>query len=225
MNIWAGFLPQLLWGTKTTIAIAGTSLIVGLLLGMIAAVGEQSSIRVIRRFTLMCTTLLRGVPELLIVFFVYFGGTAILTGLMGHYVEVSAFTAGVVGLSSIFAAYAAQTFRGAFAAVHKGQLEAARALGCTRRHSFWRILLPQTWRYALPGLGNLWLVLLKDSALVSLLGLTDLMSMAHIAASETHHAFTFYFTAALIYLGLTSLSQWGMGHCLRHSYRYDRVSS
>ncbi len=129
--------------------------------------------------------------------------------------EVNAFIAGVISLGLIFAAYATQTLRGAFLALHKGQKEAAQALGLSSRRTFSHILFPQAWQIALPGLTNLWLVLLKDSALISLLGLSDLMFKAQIASSSTHQPFKFYFTAAIIFLILTSLSQFSFKRLYR----------
>jgi ABC-type arginine transport system permease subunit len=131
----------------------------------------------------------------------------LLTTVVGHYVNVSAFLAGTVGLALIFGSYASQVFRGAFLAIPLGQGEAARALGLNRRQVFAHILLPQAWRHALPGLSNLWLVLLKDTALVSLIGLADLMNKSQVAASTTHQPFVFFLTAALLYLIMTSISQ------------------
>jgi His/Glu/Gln/Arg/opine family amino acid ABC transporter permease subunit len=202
-----GFLPQILAGTWVTIQIASCSLVLGLALGLIGAAGESSRLRFIRYFFIAITSVIRGLPELLILFFIYFGGTILLTQMMGHYIDVNAFVAGVVALGIVFGAYASQTFRGAFLAVPSGQIEAAKALGLSGWRIFKRIYLPQAWRHALPGLGNLWLVILKDTSLVSLIGLADLMSRTQIASSTTHKPFVFYATAALIYLLLTSISQ------------------
>jgi len=124
-----------------------------------------------------------------------------------HYVDIGAFTAGIVTLGFIFGAYAGQVFRGAFQMIPIGQREAAHAVGMSSFAIAWRIILPQTWCYALPGLGNLWLVLLKDSALVSLIGLMDLMGQAHLSASNTHLYFNFYLFAAGMYLLLTFFSE------------------
>ncbi len=206
-SIFNGFLPQILAGTWITIQIACCSLLLGLLLGLIGAAGESSRLRLIRYFFITLTSIIRGLPELLILFFIYFGGTILLTNLLGRYVNVNAFIAGVVALGIVFGAYASQTFRGAFLAVPSGQIEAAKALGLNRWQIFNCIRLPQAWRHALPGLGNLWLVILKDTSLVSLIGLADLMNRAQIASSTTHKPFTFYLLAALIYLVLTSVSQ------------------
>lgn len=127
--------------------------------------------------------------------------------ITGDYVDISPFVSGVVALSLIFASYAAQTIRGALKAVNNGQREAASALGISKAHSFFHIILPQAVRHALPGLTNQWLVLLKDTALVSLIGVTDLLKQAQLTSAATHEAFTWYATAAAIYLVITLITQ------------------
>jgi His/Glu/Gln/Arg/opine family amino acid ABC transporter permease subunit len=202
-----GYGPQLLLGTLTTIAVAVSALVLGLAMALLGAVGELSRHSFIRTVTLTCTALIRGVPELLVLFGIYFGGSALLSVIFKQDLQINPFIAGVFALGLIFAAYGAQTFRGAFLAIPLGQREAAQALSLPSRRTFSHILLPQAWRLALPGLGNLWLVLLKDSALISLLGLADLMNKAQMASSNTHQPFKFYMTAAVIFLILTTISQ------------------
>ena len=203
-----GFAGQLFAGTWITIKLAICAALASLLLGMLGAAGELTRHRALRWLTIAIVTILRGVPELLVIFLVYFGGMQLLSTITGHYVEIPSFTAGVVALGLVFGAYASQNFRSAFLAIPVGQIEAAQALGFNRWQTFWRIRLPQAWRYALPGLGNLWLVLLKDTSLVSLLGLVDLMTAAQNAVATTKQPFTFYLAAAGIYLFLTTVSQW-----------------
>ena len=137
----------------------------------------------------------------------YFGLSVLLSKIFDRYVDINPFIAGVIALGLIFSAYASQVFRSAFLAIDHGQLDAGKALGFTRMQIFMRIEVPQSWRHAIPGLGNLWLVLLKDTAIVTLIGLTDLMNQAKIAASTTREPFTYYLIAALIYLVITSISQ------------------
>ena len=209
MNMIQEFFPFLLKGTWVTVKLSLSSLAVGLLLGMLGALAKISTHTMARFLSIGITSVIRGVPELLILFLIYFGGTIVLTQSFGHYVEVSAFTAGVVALALIFAAYASETLRGAYLAIPAGQLEAAKAYGFSGFAAFRYIILPQLWRHALPGLGNLWFVLLKDSALVSLIGLTDLMRVVQNATAYTKKPFNFYLIAALIYLFLTSLSMIG----------------
>lgn len=202
-----GFILQLLSGTLITIKVAICSATIGMMIGLIAALFESLPVSLLRYPVTSIIFMIRGLPELLVLFFIYFGVAAILANVFHHYVDISSFVAGVTALSLIFGSYASQVFRGAFAAIDHGQIDAGRAMGFTRWQIFTRIEIPQAWRHALPGIGNLWLVLLKDTAIVMLIGLPDLMSEAKIAASTTHQPFTFYLIAAVIYLLITSLSQ------------------
>lgn len=202
-----GFILQILLGTLVTIKVALGALILGMLVGLIGALLESIPTRWLRYLAASFIFIIRGLPELLVLFFIYFGATAILSNLFHHYVDISAFAAGVIALGLIFGAYASQVFRGAFLAIDHGQIEAGQVLGLSRLQIFTRIQIPQAWRHAIPGLGNLWLVLLKDTAIVTLIGLTDMMNQAKIAASTTHQPFTYYLIAAVIYLFITSISQ------------------
>lgn len=202
-----GFILQILVGTLITIKLAACAFLVGLPIGMLGALLESIPNSMLRYLSASIIFIVRGLPELLVLFFIYFGMTAILSHLFHRYVDINAFIAGVVALGLIFGAYASQVFRGAFMAIDQGQVEAGKAINFSRWQIFTRIQLPQAWRHAIPGLGNLWLVLLKDTAIVSLIGLQDMMSEAKIAASSTHQPFTFYLIAALIYLIITTLSQ------------------
>lgn len=203
-----GFGGLLLSGAAVTIKLALTSLIVGLVLGLLGATAKLSKIWIFRQLATLYTSVMRGIPELLLVLFLYYGGQMILTSLLkslgyNQYVEVSAFWAGVMALSIAFGAYATEVFRMAIQELPKGQWEAAQAIGMRPFQTFKRIILPQVWRLALPGLGNLFLVLLKDTALVSVVGLKDIMYQSSRAAQSTQQPFTFYMAAAVIYLGLT----------------------
>ncbi len=218
--IFDGFLAQLLLGTWITIKLAGCALVLGLSLGIIGMLGSTSKISGLRYLSRIFISLIRGLPELLVLFFIYFGSGFILTKIVGQYIEVTSFTAGVIALGLIFGAYASQTFKGAFRAIPKGQNEAANALGLSQRRIFWYILLPQAWRHALPGLSNLWFVLLKDTALVSLIGLADLMNNAQIAASSTQKPFTFFAVTGVIYLLLTTVSQYVFNYFIQRSNRH-----
>lgn len=214
------YFPQIILGVWETIKVAFFSLTLGLFFGLSGALGEASKITWLRYVCIGLTSIIRGIPELLVIFLVYFGGSIALAVLFGHYVNVSPFLAGVVALSLLFGAYAAQVFRGAFAVIPTGQAEAGRALGLTRWQIFRLIELPQAWRYALPGIGNLWLILLKDTSLVSLIGLSELMNKSQLAASTTHQPFTFYSIAAIIYLLLTSVSQLMLKYLARRATLY-----
>jgi putative lysine/arginine/ornithine/histidine/octopine transport system permease protein len=214
-----GFSDQLISGSLTTLKIAITSLAFGLVVGLCGAIAKQSSSASLRALTNFYTTVVRGIPELLIILILYFGGTIALSAVSGRYAEVNAFASGVLALTLVFGAYATEVFRAAIRAVPHGQVEAARSLGLSD-HLIWRfVILPQMWRHALPGLGNLWLTLLKDTALVSVVGLEDLMRKTGIAAGATHDPLTFYCAAAAIYLFFTSFSVFGLAHLERRARR------
>ncbi|HDM8043044.1 TPA: arginine ABC transporter permease ArtQ [Vibrio campbellii] len=202
-----GYSLSLVQASWMTVQLAFTSLLVGLILAVVFASGEMSR-RVFFKWPMTAfVTIVRGLPEILVVLFIYFGSTQVLFLITGDFIEVSPFLSGVVALSLIFASYASQTLRGALKAVGRGQREAASALGISPAHAFVRIVLPQAVRHALPGLTNQWLVLLKDTALVSLIGVTDLLKQAQLTSAATHEAFTWYATAAAIYLGITLIAQ------------------
>ncbi|ELS0753254.1 arginine ABC transporter permease ArtQ [Vibrio vulnificus] len=202
-----GYSLSLAQASWMTIQLALVSLAVGLVLAVAFAGGEMTRHRLVKWPTTALVTVLRGLPELLVVLFIYFGSTQVLFLLTGDFIEVSPFLSGVIALSLIFASYASQTIRGALKAVNKGQREAASALGMSKSRTFFRIVLPQAVRHALPGLTNQWLVLLKDTALVSLIGVTDLLKQAQLTSAATHEAFTWYATAAAIYLVITLVTQ------------------
>ena len=203
---------HLLWqGAWVTVQLALVSLVFGVVFGLMGAAAKLSPYKALRALATLYTTLVRGIPELLLVLTIYFGGSMILMAVaeqFGYteYIEVGPFAAGVAALSIAFGAYATEVFRAAIQSVPKGQWESAYALGMSPVKTFFRVILPQVWRLALPGLGNLFQVLLKDTALVSVVGLNDLMRQAYVATGSTKEPFTFYMAAALIYLGLTAIS-------------------
>ena len=213
-------LSLLLDAAWMTLGLALASLVGGmaLALGFSAAELSKSSWLVWPVATL--TTLIRGLPELLVVLFIYFGSTQVLFLITGEYVEFSPFACGVLALSLLFASYATQTLRAALNAVPAGQRLAALALGLGKSHIFFRIVLPQAWRHALPGLGNQWLVLLKDTALVSLIGVNEMMRQAQMASASTYQPFTWYAAAALIYLAISLVSEFGLKQASRYTRRY-----
>jgi len=210
-----GFGAQLLAGTFVTLQLALASVVLGLALGLLGATAKLSDFMAMRLVGNGYSTLVRGLPEFLVVLTFYFGATDVLMGIASwfgydEYIEVSAFAAGTTALGFIFGAYASELFRGAIIAIPAGQGEAARALGMSRRQTFFRITLPQVWRIALPGLGNLFMILMKDTALVSVVGLEELMRVTTFAVGRTKEPFTFYLAAAVIYLILTSIASYGL---------------
>ena len=198
----AGFGPQLLAGAAVTVELAFGALALGLVLGLLGAAAKLSSLGWIRLPVTLILNLLRGVPEFLILLIVYFGSAQ----LIGDDLAPGPFGAGVFALGIVFGAYASETFRGGFLAVPSGQLEAARAFGMSPPQTFFRIHLPQAWRFALPGIGNLWQGLVKDTSLVSVVGLEELVRKANIAAQVTKDPFPFYLAAMAIYLAIITVS-------------------
>jgi His/Glu/Gln/Arg/opine family amino acid ABC transporter permease subunit len=201
-----GYGWQLLAGAAVTLELALTCLVIGLALGLACAAASLSPMPAVRLPVAWATRLLRGVPEFVILLICYFGATRLLYALTAGAIEITPFVGGAFALSIVFASYASEMLRGAFLAVPRGQLEAARAFGMRPLQVLARIHLPQAWRIALPSLNNQWQNLLKDTSLVSILGLEELMRKAAIGAQVTKQPFTFYITAALAYLVFLGLS-------------------
>ena len=205
----------MLWdGLQLTLLVGLCALAVAVLMGLLGAWGKLSGNWVARMAADTYTTVIRGVPELLLILIVYYGTPTLIQGVLegfGHEVviDVNPFVAGVATLGFIYGAFSTEVFRGAILAVPKGQIEAAYAAGMSRVQMVRRILLPQVWRFALPGLGNVWMVLIKATALISVIQLPELMRNADIAARAVRLPFTFYFAASLIYLGITVVSMIG----------------
>jgi len=217
-----GFWPSMLQGLWITVQLALAALAFGLLLGLLGALAKGSKWWFFRAIATAYTALIRGIPELLIILLVYFGASQFLMMIgswfgYDEYIEISAFSAGVFALGFVFGAYATEVFRTAILAVPSGQGEAAIALGLKNWQAFFLIKLPQLWRHALPGLGNLFLVLLKDTSMVSVIGVTDLMRMAYVGAGSNKAPFTFYVTAAVMYLLMTIVVMQAQGRLEAHS--------
>lgn len=218
--MFSDYFSLMLTAALMTLGLAVCSLVLGLFLGMLFAVLEAN--RFVGKPTALLVALLRGLPEILVVLLVYFGSSELVELLTGEYVEFGAFGCGVFALSLIFAAYVSQTLRGAIQAIAKGQWESGTALGLSKGYTFLRIIMPQVWRHALPGLSNQWLVLLKDTALISLIGVDDLMRQAQLINTNTHQPFTWYGIAALIYLLVTLVSQVGIRKLELRFTRFER---
>ena len=197
---------QLLAGACVTLELAFTCLILGLALGLAGAAASLSRQAAIRLPVAWGTRLLRGVPEFVILLVCYFGAARLLDRQTRGALTITPFEGGVFALTIVFASYASEMLRGAFRAVPSGQLEAASALGLRPMQVLRRVHLPQAWRIALPSLNNQWQNLLKDTSLVSVLGLEELMRKASIGAQVTHQPFTFYVAAASAYLVFLGLS-------------------
>lgn len=196
-------------GLGVTISLAVATLPIGLALGLLVALAINGSNRVWSTVATGFGTMFRALPELLTLFIIYYGGQMALTAAakaMGLDIEIelSAFLAGMIALGIVFAAFASEIFVAALRAVPRGQHEAAAALGLSDRHAFLDVVWPQVFRLALPGLGNLWFVLLKDTSLVSIIALSDLMRQTTLAVANTKEPLFFYAVTCLIYLA-TSL--------------------
>jgi len=210
-----GWGDEIARGALVTVFLALASLPFGLLIGFFIALAKNTSEPSLRLAANIYTTIFRGLPELLTLFLVYYGvQIAIREGLklLGSdtYVEVNSFVAGMVALSLVFSSYASEAFLSAFRGIHKGQYEGGFALGLSRGQTMLLVILPQLIRLALPALGNLWLILLKETALVSVIGLEDTLRMTSIAARVTKEPFLFFGLACLIYLVLAMISSAGL---------------
>ena len=200
-----GWGDELLSGLAVTLSLAAASLPVGLLLGLLVAALSLFGRPWARWVAVAYTTTIRGLPELLTLFIIYHGVGLGINKLLKWYdpqsgfFELSPFLAGMIALGLVFGGYAGEVLRGAWQALDHGQLEAGQAMGL-RRWSIFRVIeLPQMLRLALPGLGNLWINLLKDTALVSVIALNDLMRMANVAVGSTKKPFVFFLAVCLIY--------------------------
>lgn len=220
----------LLQGAWLTVQVALLSLLLAILLGLFGALAKISNSRVLRFIATMYTTIIRGIPDLILMLLIFFGGQMLVNNLsytineklneyfsnfdanhewysyLPDYIDISPYFAGIITIGFIFGAYMAETFRGAILSVEKGQIEAATAYGMSRSKIFFRVTFPQMMRHALPGIGNNWLVLLKTTALVSIIGLQDMVKIAGDASGSTQQPFTFYLAVAFIFLFFTAIS-------------------
>ena len=209
-----GYLPFILDGMVLTVSVAVCSLALSVVLGIFGAVARLSNSVIARTVAGVYTTIIRGVPDLVLMTIIYFGGQILLNDIgdkLGWgYVDVDPFTAGVLTIGFIFGAYMTETFRGGILAVTRGEIEAGHAYGMTARQVLVRITLPLMVRHALPGFGNNWLVLAKTTALVSVIGLHDMVFNAAQAGGATRQPFTFYLVVALLFLLITAVSDVGL---------------
>jgi polar amino acid transport system permease protein len=217
---WSGLLLK---GTLVTVALALTTVPFGFGGGLALALLKMAPSRIIRVFCDGYTTFFRGIPDLLALFIVYFGlqGLADQVGRstgFGH-LEINAFAAGVIALSVVVAAYSSEVWIAALAAVPHGQAEAAASLGLHRGQVFMLVVLPQLGRVALPGLGNIWTILMKDTSLISTLAVMDLLRAASEASRATTRPLLFYAAAAAVYLIFSIVSSIAQGALERRSNR------
>lgn len=220
----SGWGLQMVTGTLMTLAVAVASVLFGVVIGGFGAAAKLSGQPVLKGIAEVYTTVVRGVPELLVIYLLFFGGNGMVmavASIFGYdgYVEVNPFSIGVVAVGMISGSYSTEVLRGAVLAVPRGQIEAARACGMHTWLILRRVLIPQTLRYALPGLGNVWQLTLKDTSLISVTSLAEIMRTSQVASGSTHQPFLFYTLAMALYLLLTLFSTALLDRAERHFMR------
>ena len=206
-----GWGDELFYATLMTIAVSITAMLIGFFFAAIFTplkLSKHKSLNLIGNFY---TTVIRGVPELLVIYLFFFGGSSAImyvASIFGYfeYIEINAFITGSLAIGIISGAYSTEVFRGAVQSIDKGQFEAAKVLGISRFGQFYRIIMPQMLRLAIPNLSNVWQITLKDTSLISVTGLVEIMRQSYVAAGSTRDPLFFYSVAALLYLFLTFIS-------------------
>jgi len=206
-----GWGDELMRGLGVTLALAIVTAPIALVFSFLVAWGKASAWRGVRVFSNGYTTVFRSLPELLTLIIIYYQLQSLINVVARVFVPdanitLNAFAAGVVALTLVFSALGSEVVRSAYQAVDKGQAEAAMALGLRRNQIFFKVILPQMWRHCLPAFGNLWLILLKDTSLVSIIAISDLVRYANMAIATTKEPFFFYSVLAIIYVVLAFLS-------------------
>lgn len=204
------YIPLLMRGVGVTVSLALLSFALATALGALGAAGRLSGGWLGRAGVTTYTSLVRGVPEIVLILLIYFGGQRAINQIGAtfewDYISLSKFLAGVLAIGFIYGAYLTETFRGAYLTVPRGQVEAARSLGMRPMTILWQVSMPQLIRFALPGYSNVWQVLVKATAVVSIIGLEDLVGLAGDVGKTTRQPFIFYSFVFLVYLGFTFIS-------------------
>jgi His/Glu/Gln/Arg/opine family amino acid ABC transporter permease subunit len=206
-----GWGDELIKGAYLSLGISISAYLIGMVLGLIGAIAKVSKSRLAISLASIYTTVIRSVPDILIIFLVYYTATdavrsfLALTGLASNF-QLNGFEAAALSLGVVQGGYTTEVLRGAIVSVARGQSEAAFAVGLTRRQTFFLVVLPQMFPLALPGLGNLWLVVLKESSLISLIGLTELVLAGKMAAGATRYYLLFYCAVGLVFLTMSAIS-------------------
>ena len=218
-----GWTDELLYGACLSVGIAASAYLIGLVLGLIGALAKLSKNKIAIGLASSYTTIIRSIPDILIIFLVYYSATDALRSLVGltglsSDFQLNGFVAAALSLGVVQGGYSTEVLRGAIVSVASGQSEAAFALGLTRRHTFFLVVLPQAVPLALPGLGNLWLIVLKESSLVSLIGFTELVLAGKMAAGASRHYLLFYSAVGAIFLVLSGLSMIALHYCEVNAY-------
>ena len=206
-----GWGDELFIATLMTIAVSISAVLVGFLFALIFTPLKLSKNKFFNLIGNSYTTIIRGVPELLVIYLFFFGGSGAImyvASIFGYndYIEINAFITGSFAIGIISGAYSTEVFRGAVQSIDKGQFEAAKVLGLSKPIQFYKIILPQALRLAIPNLSNVWQITLKDTSLISVTGLVEIMRQSYIAAGSTRDPLFFYSFAAVLYLLLTFLS-------------------
>ena len=206
-----GWGDELFYATLMTLAVSITAMLIGFLFALIFTplkLSKHKSLNLIGNFY---TTIIRGVPELLVIYLFFFGGSGAImfvASMFGYndYIEINAFMTGAFAIGIISGAYSTEVFRGAIQSIDKGQFEASKVLGIKKYIQFYKVILPQMLRLAIPNLSNVWQITLKDTSLISVTGLVEIMRQSYIAAGSTRDPLFFYSFAAVLYLLLTYFS-------------------
>tara|TARA_B100001564_G_scaffold59962_1_gene46521 strand:+ start:558 stop:1250 length:693 start_codon:yes stop_codon:yes gene_type:complete len=206
-----GWGDELFYATLMTIAVAITALLIGFFLASIFATFKLSKNKLLNLLGSVYTTVFRGVPELLVIYLFFFGGSGavmFVAKIFGYngYIEVNAFLTGAISIGIISGAYSTEVFRGAVQSIDKGQFEASKVLGFKKKIYFLKVIIPQMLRLALPNISNVWQITLKDTSLISVTGLVEIMRQSYVAAGSTRDPLFFYSFAGILYLLLTFLS-------------------
>nr|WP_209435714.1 arginine ABC transporter permease ArtQ [Gilliamella intestini] len=242
LSLMDGYILPLTQATSITLSLALVSLVVGIFFAFIFTLLESSPIKPVAWLMSLFNLTIRALPELLIVVAIYNGLPLLLILLNDGFTinlyftsltiqldiqdfNINPFLCGVSALSLLYAVYASQTLRGAFKAISNGQKQAAQVLGLSKSRTFFRIIMPQMWRHALPGLSNQWLILLKDTALVSAIAINDLMMQTKAIIARTNQPFLWYFIAMIIYLIISILSQKVISQIENRSTYFEQSTS
>ena len=206
-----GWGDELFRATLMTIAVSITAMLIGFSFAAIFTPLKLSKLKSLNLIANIYTTVIRGVPELLVIYLFFFGGSGAImfvASMFGYneYIEINAFVTGSFAIGIISGAYSTEVFRGAIQSIDKGQFEAAKVLGFSKFQQFYKVILPQMLRLAIPNLSNVWQITLKDTSLISVTGLVEIMRQSYIAAGSTRDPLFFYSFAAVLYLLLTFLS-------------------
>ena len=206
-----GWGDELFRATLMTIAVSITAMLIGFSFAAFFTPLKLSKFKFLNLIANIYTTVIRGVPELLVIYLFFFGGSGAImfvASMFGYndYIEINAFVTGSFAIGIISGAYSTEVFRGAIQSIDKGQFEAAKVLGFSKFKQFYKIVLPQMLRLAIPNLSNVWKITLKDTSLISVTGLVEIMRQSYIAAGSTRDPLFFYSFAAVLYLLLTFIS-------------------